>query len=89
MQYQRHECLFWHIYQWTSYRKENNKLKHRSVDTTPSEAQRNKKSGKQNILGTIISHGQYTGISEGIEEKNRAEEMFDYLIAWSFMEIMK
>lgn len=48
-----------------------------------------KKSGKQNILRTIISHGQYTGISEGIEEKNRAEERFDYIIAWSFMEIMK
>ena len=52
MQYQRHEWLFWRIYQWTSYRKENNKLKHRLVDPTPSEAQRNKKSEKQNILRT-------------------------------------
>ena len=52
MQYQRHEWLFWHIYQWTYYLKENNKLKHRLVDTTPSEAQRNKKSEKQNILRT-------------------------------------
>lgn len=35
-----------------------------------------------------ISHGQYMGIP-GEEEKNRAEEPFDYIIVRSFKKIMK
>lgn len=36
-----------------------------------------------------ISHGQYIRIPKVEEEKNRVEEIFDYIIAGNLMKIMK